>query len=357
MQASDFPQWLHWIELHTPYTQAALCELPNRPDARLLVRFHLDAKMLPLLSRLAQRVPLAVFACRPDTTDRAVFEYLQTRTPAQVFPDWNPQAARDFLEPGKDAYLCDLGGEMICWAMGSGLLFKQALEGTTSGINLIRSHLDRQTLTFPVLDWNKALLKEQIHNEKMVGFSIWQTFTQVTRLSLHGKKVGVLGFGPVGRGLARTARALGGMVRVYDKAEHSTLLARFEGFETPGRGPTLAESEVLVTATGVDNALLGSDLETLPPGAILLNAGHSERELAKEIREHPSRGPFLPHIDRLPLAGRTVYLLAGGNLLNLTAGEGDTINAFDVTTAVLSRALRRLLSQPPPAPGLHRLVD
>ncbi len=37
----------------------------------------------------------------------------------------------------------------------------------------------------------------------------------------------------------------------------------------------------------------------------------------------------------IDLDGRTVYLFAGGSMANLVAGHGDSLNAFDVTLALM----------------------
>ena len=39
----------------------------------------------------------------------------------------------------------------------------------------------------------------------------------------------------------------------------------------------------------------------------------------------------MPYINAYRMADKTVYLLANGSMLNLTAGFGDSLNAFDVT--------------------------
>jgi adenosylhomocysteinase len=210
------------------------------------------------------------------------------------------------------------------------------MEGTTSGIKRIESLASSPK--FRVVDWNSAPLKLEIHNEKMVGFSLWQTFTEVTRLSLHGKSVGVLGFGLVGKGIARTARVLGGSVNVFDPDKERTTCAAYEGFRCPGREEVL-KSDVIVTSTGVSNAVIPEDLALFKEGAFLLNAGHSEEEIHETIRDHPSRSAVLRHVEELVAeTGNRFFLLAGGRL-------GDTINAFDVTSAILVETLAELLSQ------------
>ncbi|MCA9781795.1 MAG: hypothetical protein KC800_33990, partial [Candidatus Eremiobacteraeota bacterium] len=291
---------------------------------------------------LAKKVELTVFPCRPETTDPEGWKYL-TQGSAILHPAWSENLMDEWYQSEGNFFLCDLGGDMICWAAERGVAIQGAMEGTTSGIKAIASLSEKPE--FRIVDWNSAPLKLEIHNEKMVGFSLWQTFTEVTRLSLHGKSVGVLGYGLVGKGIARTARALGGSVSVYDPDARRSTCASYEGFCCPGRAEVL-QSEVVVTSTGVYGALKEEDMPLFTEGAFVLNAGHSEDEIHEAIRDHSSRRKVLEHVEELnPDLGKPFFLLARGRLLNLAAGFGDTINAFDVTSAILVETLADLLAQ------------
>jgi len=341
MNRSDWQARLQWVERHSPLTKQALADFPLLPEVRVAVRFHIDLKMVPVIRELAEKVRLTVFPCRPETTDPDGWKYLASGS-ATLHPTWSEELMETWYSEGDDHFLCDLGGEMIVWATRRGAGIRGAMEGTTSGIKMIESLASPPP--FRVVDWNSAPLKLEIHNEKMVGFSLWQTFTEVTRLSLHGKSVGVLGFGLVGKGIARTARALGGSVNVFDPNKERTTCATYEGFRCPGRMEVL-QSDVVVTSTGVSHAVKQDDLDLFKEGAFLLNAGHSEEEIHETIREHPSRSEVLRHVDEIVAeTGNRFFLLAGGRLLNLAAGFGDTINAFDVTSAILVETLAELLS-------------
>jgi adenosylhomocysteinase len=358
MQGSSWSAQLAWVARHTPLTQRALANFPVHSDAELYICFHIDLKMIPVIAGLAEKIPLRVIACNQTTVDRQGWESLTGRTGVELL-----DKARAFddlaITPGRRRFLCDLGGEMICCALDSPGSVLSALEGTTTGITRVRRHLGPRDAAFPIVDWNSAPLKLAVHNEKMVGFSVWQTFTEITRLSLHGKSVGVLGFGSVGRGIARTARHLGGAVSVFDPLPAARTLAAFEGFPTPGRDALLSGSDVLVTATGHPSALLGQDLERVKNGAFLLNSGHGCEEFAPEIRQHPGRHSVLDHVEEVrfgPALSRHCFLLARGELLNLAAGFGDTINGFDLTSAQLIQAIRFLLEATADLePGWHSL--
>ena len=104
------------------------------------------------------------------------------------------------------------GGELIATTAAAGHRVDGALEATTSGLH----RLDGVDLTFPVLNWNDALLKDRIHNRHHVGMDVWPMFSALTGLGIHGRSILVLGFGPVGRGVALRALALGAIVSVVE---------------------------------------------------------------------------------------------------------------------------------------------
>jgi adenosylhomocysteinase len=57
-------------------------------------------------------------------------------------------------------------------------------------------------------------------------------------------------------------------------------------------------------------------------GAILVNVGHSDREIDVDwLRRHPST-QVRRHLERFELDGRRVFLLNRGSLVNLAAGSG-----------------------------------
>jgi adenosylhomocysteinase len=74
-------------------------------------------------------------------------------------------------------------------------------------------------------------------------------------------------------------------------------------------------------------------------GAFILNVGHSDEEIdLPALYSHP-HCKVLPHIERIEIGSRAVYLFAGGSMANLTAGYGDSTNGFDLTLAIMVAAI------------------
>jgi adenosylhomocysteinase len=86
-----------------------------------------------------------------------------------------------------------------------------AVEITRSGIHRLREH---RSLPFPTVNINDGRLKAAVENRHGVGVGVWDAVTELTGMHLSGRRVLVIGYGPVGMGLAAYARAAGMAVEV-----------------------------------------------------------------------------------------------------------------------------------------------
>ena len=224
------------------------------------------------------------------------------------------------------------------------------LEATGSGI----SRLQAVSLRYPVFNWDDLPVKEGLHNRYLVGLSTWQTFCERTQLSLHGKHVVIVGYGLVGQGVAEAARAFGGTVSVVERDPARVLDAVYAGWPV-GELPELAErADILLTATGVPNVVSEAVVRRLKPGCVVLNVGHVADEI--DLAALGARREVIPFVEACAVGGKTVYLFAGGSMANLTAGHGDSLNAFDLTLAVMVAGVGFSVSEGASwQPGVHPL--
>ena len=208
---------------------------------------------------------------------------------------------------------------------------------------------------YPVFNCDNVPLKEGLHNRYLVGQTAWQAFTERTQLGLHRKRVLVVGYGLVGQGVALSARSLGGTVTVAERDPARAVSARYEGFPTGRLEDTIPVADLIVTATGA-HGVLGADLlARCADGCILMNVGHTADEI-----DVAALGPLravIPFVEEARVAGKTVFLFAGGSMANLTAGRGDTLNSFDITMATMLAGLRFIFTPEARehAPGLYPL--
>jgi adenosylhomocysteinase len=78
----------------------------------------------------------------------------------------------------------------------------------------------------------------------------------------------------------------------------------------------------------------------LRQGVFLINIGHRSDEIDVESLYAYPHEEVLPFIKEINLEGRRVYLFAGGSMANLTAGYGDSLNAFDITLALMAAGIK-----------------
>jgi adenosylhomocysteinase len=298
--------------------------------------------LLPLV-RAGARVSIA--AVNPDSTDDAAAAHL-ARSGVAVWA-WSGMTpaerdeglARLAAEPAEA--VSDMGGELILATARRDVAQPlAALEATTSGIHLLAG----VDLPFPVFDWNGIPLKDRIHNRHHVGIQAWPAICDITGLAPYGRTVLVVGFGPVGRGVAIEARTLGAVVSVSEVDPVRSLEALQHGLRVVSLDEGLRTCSIIITATGRDGVIGPDRLRATRSGAILANVGHSNREIDVDWLESQPRETVRRHIDRYTIGDRDLYLLNRGSLVNLAAGAGIAIDElFDPFAAIILLGLSWIL--------------
>lgn len=220
-------------------------------------------------------------------------------------------------------------------------------EETTTGANLLREEL-RGKVPFPVIVINDSPLKLIMENEHGVGPTVLAAFLTVTNLQVPAKRFAVFGYGSVGRGIARCLRAQHGRVTVVEPDPIRALEAALDGLQVATAERALAESEVLITATGRANAIGAEHLDLLRDGAILANAGHYSWEIdlpgLRSRAQGSERVSDAIEVFTMP-DGRRVTLLARGEMLNLAGGGGNPVETMDLGLALQILSLRLIAQQ------------
>lgn len=295
------------------------------------------ASMSPLVEAGAR---LRIAAVNPDSTDDVAAAYIATLG-AEVWA-WSRMTNESVLEglewlvSERSDAISDMGGEFIAAHIDRGTAPRAALEATTSGLH----RLTGLEIPFPVFNWNDIPLKDRIHNRHHVGLTAWPAFSAVTGLALYGRSVLVVGFGPVGRGVAAQARSLGAAVSVVEIDPVRALEAHHYGFRDVTLDQGLATCSIVVTATGIEGVLSSDQLRLLRPNAILANVGHSNREIDVPWLEQQPHASVRPSIDRYTIDDRPVYLINRGSLVNLAPEAHGTMDEyFDPFAAIILRGL------------------
>ena len=101
---------------------------------------------------------------------------------------------------------------------------------------------------------------------------------------------------------------------------------------------------VIVSATGFDGVIGAAQIERLADGAILMNVGHSNREIDVDWLDQHPHTDLRRHLERYDVNGRRVHLLNRGSLVNVAAGLGTGgQQMFDPFAAIMLLGLDAIL--------------
>lgn len=330
---------MDWYKYISPITQhyADIISKKDYKGKKLAYWGHVTMQnMLMFIPLHRAGAEVIIGACNIDSTDDAAAAYIASRG-VRIYA-WKGMREEEYHENMRivrdfDAdYLCDMGGELSCAYLDKDPPVIGALEATTSGLHMLKG----KNPPFPVFDWNSIPLKDQLENRFHVGDGVWPVFSAVTGLGLFGRKVLVVGYGPVGKGIAERARNLGAIVYAADLDPVRMIEARHHGCLAVSLAEGIEHCKIIVTATGVQGVLSENFLQRVRPGTMLFNAGHSNREIDIDFLYKQPHQKMTENIERFDLEDTHLFLLAKGSLLNLAAGGAPHgLDLFDHYIAVM----------------------
>jgi adenosylhomocysteinase len=358
-------QRIRWAARHSPVlTRLARERLADGAlrGKRVAVVVHLEAKTAYLATLLAEAGAEVVAAgSNPGSTQDAICAALVARgievhgthgaSPEEFEADLIAAA-----ETGPEIIVDD-GAELTARIVERRPELVGAIAGvteeTTTGVVRLRAMQSAERLTFPAIAANDAACKHLFDNRYGTGQSTLAAILRLTNLSAAGKTVCVIGYGWVGKGLARYAEGMGARVTVVEVDPVAALEAHLDGHRVAPLQTALPDSDIVITATGVIEALGADALPYLKDGVVLANAGHHDREIDVE-----ALGPgddVRPGITRHERGdGATAYLLVGGRLVNIAGADGHPVEIMDLSFSVQALAAHLLASERL-EPGVHRL--
>jgi adenosylhomocysteinase len=228
-------------------------------------------------------------------------------------------------------------------------------EETTTGVARLRALEAEGLLPFPAVAANDARCKHMFDNPYGTGQTTLTAILALTNVLAAGRTFCIVGYGWVGKGLAKAAHGLGGRITVVELDPVRALTAHMDGFRVAPLAQALEDADVVITATGLVEALDRSSFARLKDGVILANAGHHDREidvpalaaLADETID--ARANVTTYL----LGERRVHVLAGGALVNIAGLDGNPIEIMDLSFSVQALSIHALAAGVLPA-GLNR---
>ena len=211
-----------------------------------------------------------------------------------------------------------------------------ATEETTTGVIRLKALEAEGKLGFPVVAVNEAQTKHMFDNRYGTGQSTVDGIIRATNVLLAGRRIVVCGYGWCGRGVAMRARGMGAHVIVTEVEPLRALEAVMDGYEVLPMERAAEVGDIFVTATGDKHVITREHMARMKDGAILANTGHFNVEIeipglkALSVSSKPAR----TNVEAFTLEdGRTLFLIAEGRLVNLSAAEGHPAAVMDMSFA------------------------
>ncbi|MFK4730322.1 adenosylhomocysteinase [Agromyces mediolanus] len=361
---------LDWAAARMPVLASVSAEIAAAGGVagkRIGICLTLEPKTANLALALARAGADVAVHCPPSGTSDDVAAALARRgvdvyASATASPAENDALADAFLSSGLEV-LIDDGATMIrrlhshhAELLGTLL---GAAEETTSGVRPLRAMAEDGELRIPVLAVNDARSKYLFDNLYGTGQSCVMTFLDLTNLQLAGRTCLVVGYGWVGRGVARHAAAMGARIVVSEIDPIKALQAAYDGHEVAPISVAGRDADVVFTATGLRDTITPEHLAFLRDGVFLAVAGGEEEEIPMaRLRASGSRTPVRPGVDEYLVDGRTVSVIADGECMNVSAAEGNPIEVMDLSLSLQAIAAARISTGAiPTAAGVHRMDD
>ncbi|NWJ28741.1 adenosylhomocysteinase [Marine Group I thaumarchaeote] len=200
-----------------------------------------------------------------------------------------------------------------------------ATEETTAGVTRIRAVENQGKLRYPVILVNEAYTKHMFDNRYGTGQSTIDGYLRAMNLLMASKRVVVVGYGWVGRGVASRFHGMGSKIIVTEIDPVKALEAHMDGFEVMPMAQAAKIGDIFVTCTGMTSVIKREHILKMKDGAVMGNVGHFDVEIDSNflLKKSKSVKEVRPNLDECILKnGKRVYLIGKGRLANLVAAEG-----------------------------------
>ncbi|MEE8384126.1 MAG: adenosylhomocysteinase [Nitrosopumilus sp.] len=283
----------------------------------------------------AKELGATVVCCggNPLTTNDAIASFLVSQG-IHVYA-WHGQSVKDYdwcidqVLKHKPTILTDDGADMNIKAhfdkRFKNLKILGATEETTAGVTRIRAVENQGKLRYPVILVNEAYTKHMFDNRYGTGQSTVDGYLRAMNLLMASKRVVVVGYGWVGRGVASRCHGMGSKIIVTEIDPIKALEAHMDGFEVMPMSKAAKIGDIFITCTGMTSVIRKEHILQMKDGAIMGNVGHFDVEIdsAFLLKKSKSVREVRPNLDECVLKnGKRVYLIGEGRLANLVAAEG-----------------------------------
>jgi D-3-phosphoglycerate dehydrogenase / 2-oxoglutarate reductase len=204
---------------------------------------------------------------------------------------------------------------------------------TECGILVTNSPMNRLSVAEYAIGYMIALLKKMIVCDKHLKAGGWRG-DHVTGFELYGKTVGILGFGGIGRQVAKRLQGWDVTMIAHDPYIDPVAGEKF-GVKLVSRDPLFKEADILtlhLPLSSETKASVGTaEFMMMKPGAILINTARGkiviEADLIEALRNHKIAGAGVDVFETEPV-NLANPLLSMENVITSPHGAGFTFEAL-----------------------------
>ena len=326
-----------WARSHMQILDNTLNRLKkSKPLKGVTIAFCLHiTKETSVLVMGAKELGATVAVCggNPLTTQDHVAAFIASQG-IHIYA-WNGQTTKEYdwcIEQAlkhKPDLICDDGADMNVKVhfdkKFKSLKVLGSTEETTAGVTRVKAMEKQGKLKYPVIIVNDADTKHMFDNRYGTGQSTIDGYLRAMGLLFTSKKIVVVGYGWVGRGVAERSRGMGGNVIVTEIDPVKALEAHMDGYQVMPMAQAAKVGQIFITCTGMTSEIRKEHLLSMNDGAVVGNVGHFDVEIdtAFLLKKSKSVKEVRPSLDECKLRnGKKIYLIGKGRLANLVAAEG-----------------------------------
>jgi adenosylhomocysteinase len=216
-------------------------------------------------------------------------------------------------------------------------------EETTTGVLRLYDREKNGTLMLPAININDSVTKSKFDNKYGCRESLVDAIRRATDLMMAGKVAVVAGYGDVGKGSADSLSNAGVRVIVTEIDPICALQAAMEGYEVKRMDTAIGEADIIVTATGNHQIIVGKHFMAMKHNAVVCNIGHFDNEIDMawlNSNYGASKDTIKPQVDKYTLEGKDIIVLAEGRLVNLGCATGHP--SFVMSASFTNQVLAQL---------------
>jgi adenosylhomocysteinase len=216
-------------------------------------------------------------------------------------------------------------------------------EETTTGVHRLYERMKNGTLMMPAINVNDSVTKSKFDNKYGCRESLVDAIRRATDIMLAGKVAVVAGYGDVGKGSAQSLSSQGVRVIVTEIDPICALQAAMDGYEVKKMDDAVMRADIIVTATGNKDIVVGRHFKSMKHNAIVCNIGHFDTEIDMAWLNKNygnSKDTIKPQVDKYTIEGKDIIVLAEGRLVNLGCATGHP--SFVMSNSFTNQTLAQL---------------